>query len=256
VLQLEIRQFPCLKDNYGVLIHDSESGLTAAIDTPEAAAIERELAAAGWRLTHILNTHHHGDHTGGNLRLKATTGCIIIGPEAEAAQIPGIDTAVAEGSELRFAGHRLEVLDTPGHTSGHIAYVIGDAELAFVGDTLFALGCGRVFEGTMQQMWSSLAKLRRLPPATKVYCGHEYTQANAAFALTIEPGNRALEARAAEISKLRARGEPTVPTTIAAETATNPFLRWDSAEIRRRLGLDDAAPHEVFAEIRRRKDRF
>ena len=254
--RLQIHQFPCLSDNYGVLIHDGEAGVTAAIDTPEAAAIERALGETGWRLTHILNTHHHHDHTGGNLELKQKTGCTVVGPRGEAAKVPGIDTAVGEGDTVRFGSHDARVIETPGHTLGHIAYHFAADKVAFVGDTLFALGCGRVFEGTHEQMWVSLSKLMALPPDTVIYCGHEYTQANARFAVTVDPANKALERRTAEIAEVRARGEPTVPTTLALELATNPFLRADDPAIRAHLGMTDAAPADVFAEIRRRKDSF
>jgi len=254
--RLDIHQFPCLSDNYGVLIHDPENNLTASIDTPEAAAIEAALDARGWSLTHILNTHHHGDHTGGNKELKAKTGCTIVGPRGEADKIPGIDIAVGDGDSYAFGAHEAAIIETPGHTLGQIAYHFADDGIAFVGDTLFALGCGRVFEGTHDQMWSSLQKLMALPPETVIYCGHEYTAANAEFALTIEPGNQALAERSREIAEKRARGEPTVPTTLALELETNPFLRTDSAEIRERLNLEGAGNGEVFSEVRTRKDNF
>lgn len=254
--QLQIHQFPCLSDNYGVLIHDAHADVTASIDAPEAAAVERALAETGWRLTHILNTHHHHDHTGGNLELKQKTGCTIVGPRGEADKVPGIDTAVGEGDAVSFGSSEARVIETPGHTLGHIAYHFAADKVAFVGDTLFALGCGRVFEGTPEQMWSSLSKLMALPADTAIYCGHEYTQSNARFAITVDPGNTALKRRAAEIIELRARGEPTVPTTLSLELATNPFLRADDAGIRTHLGMADATSAEVFAEIRKRKDNF
>lgn len=253
---LKTHQFPCRSDNYGVLIHDPEAGVTAAIDTPETAAVEKALADTGWTLTHILNTHHHGDHTEGNLALKEATGCTIVGPRGEADRIPGIDVAVGEGDVYRFGTHDATVIETPGHTLGHIAYYFAADKVAFVGDTLFALGCGRVFEGTPEQMWASLSKLMALPGDTTVYCGHEYTQANARFAVTVDPDNAALAARAAEIDAKRARGEPTVPTTIAIELETNPFLRAADPAIQAHLGLAGADPAQVFAEIRRRKDSF
>jgi len=253
---LQIHQFPCLSDNYGVLVHDPDADLTASIDTPEAAAVERALAATGWRLTHVLNTHHHHDHTGGNLELKERTGCTIVGPRGEAARVPGLDVAVGEGDSYRFGTREARIIETPGHTLGHIAYHFAGDKVAFVGDTLFALGCGRVFEGTPAQMWASLSKLMALPADTTIYCGHEYTQANARFAVTVDPANEALARRVAEIADLRARGEPTVPTTLAAELATNPFLRADDPDIRAHLGMANADPADVFAEIRRRKDNF
>ena len=252
--QLEIHQFPCLSDNYGVLVRDAEAGVVASIDAPETAAVKAALAEKGWTLTHILTTHHHGDHTDGNLPLKEEFGCTIIGPRPEADRVRGIDEKVGDGDTFQFGSHEVRVFETPGHTAGHIAYWIPDAHVAFVGDTLFAMGCGRVFEGTMQQMWTSLEKLMRLPPETTVYCGHEYTAANADFALTIEPGNAALKARAKEVAALRAEGKPTVPTTIAAELETNPFVRVNSAEIRTNLSLEGAEDWQVFAEVRERKN--
>ena len=253
---LEIHQFPCLNDNYGYLVHDGQSKLTAAIDTPDAAAILAALDQKGWTLTHILNTHHHPDHAGGNKALKAKTGCTIIGPKGEADAIPAIDQAVGDGDSVAFGAHQAQVLDVPGHTRGHIAYYFAGAGVAFVGDTLFALGCGRLFEGTADQMWTSLQKLMTLPDDTIVYCAHEYTQSNARFALTVEPHNAELTARAKEIDAKRARGEPTVPTTIGLEKKTNPFLRPMSADLQKTIGLLGAPLVDVFAETRRRKDNF
>ncbi len=255
-MPLDVHMFPCLNDNYGFLIHDADQGLTAVIDTPEVAPINAALEEKGWRLTHILNTHHHFDHAGGNEALKAQWGCTVVGAAIDAARIPGIDVQVADGDTLPFGSTSARVLEVPGHTSGHIAYYFEDDGVAFVGDTLFALGCGRLFEGTPEQMWTSLQKLMALPDDTIVYCAHEYTQANAAFALSVEPGNPALAARAEEIASLRAAGTPTVPTTIALEKATNPFLRPDSDNLRMTVGLPDASLVEVFAETRRRKDHF
>jgi hydroxyacylglutathione hydrolase len=255
-MALAIEQFTCRSDNFGVLIHDPESGLTASIDAPEEAPIRARLAEKGWRLDHILTTHHHGDHVEANLALKSAYGCAITGPAAEAARIPGLDRAVGEGDTVAFGAVAIEVIETPGHTIGHISYVIPKAGVAFVADTLFAMGCGRVFEGTPEMMWSSLEKLLALPDATDIYCGHEYTLANARFALTIEPGNADLVARAKEVEALRAAGKPTLPTTMAIEKRTNPFLRVDEPAIRATLGMADATPAEVFAEIRKRKDNF
>lgn len=252
---LEIHQFACLKDNYGVLIHDAGSGLTAAVDASDAAAVKRELDAKGWRLTHILATHHHADHTAGIRVLKAETGATVIGPKNEAARIPMIDREVGEGETIDFGGHEIRVLDTPGHTIGHVSYWIPDTNVAFVGDTLFAMGCGRVLEGTPQMMWASLKKLAALPPETEIYCGHEYTLANAEFGLTIEPENAALAARAREVAALRAEGKPTLPTRLSRELETNVFLRPSVAAIRVGLGLAGAPDWKVFAEIRERKNR-
>ena len=251
----QIHQFPCLSDNYGVLVRDPATGVVAAIDAPKADEVAAALQAKGWKLTHILTTHRHGDHTDGNLALKAQTGCTIIGPRGEAELVPGIDTAVGEGDSFLLGSLEVRVLETPGHTKGHITYWIPSAKVAFAGDTLFALGCGRVFEGTPQQMWSSLQKLAKLPPETRVYCGHEYTAANAKFALTIEPENEKLQARVREIEALRERGEPTLPTTIAIELETNPFLRAANPVIRKRLGLETAPDWQVFAEVRERKNK-
>ena len=254
--QLEILQFICRSDNYGVLLHDHKSGETAAIDAPDAAEIERQLGAKGWRLTHILNTHHHGDHVEGNEALKQRFGCTIIGPKAEAAKIPGIDRAVSGGESFSWAGREVRVLDCPGHTAGHIAFHLPEDEVLFAGDTLFSLGCGRVFEGTMDEMHRSVMQFAALPASTRLYCGHEYTQSNARFALSVEPGNAALAARAAEVDRLRAAGKMTCPSSLDDELKTNPFLRTGSAEIRRSLSLESASDADVFAELRRRKDSF
>jgi hydroxyacylglutathione hydrolase len=253
--KLEIHQFPCLSDNYGVLVHEADTGVTASIDVPEADKVRVALKEKGWKLTHILTTHHHNDHTAGNLEIKAETGCVIIGPRAEAAKIPGIDTQVGQGDRFKLGSFEVEVLDTPGHTAGHISYVVPAAGVAFVGDTLFAMGCGRVIEGNPEMMWASLQKIAKLPAETRLYCGHEYTVANAKFALTIEPDNTALQRRLEEVVRLRADGKPTLPTVLADELATNPFLRAPNAAIRRRLGMEKAADWQVFGEVRERKNR-
>ncbi len=255
-MTLEVHQFPCLNDNYGFLIHEPVAGVTASIDTPEVAPINAALAEKGWRLTHILNTHHHFDHAGGNEALKREWGCTVVGAANDAERIPGIDVEVADGELFAFGNASAQVLEVPGHTSGHIAFYFADEGMAFVGDTMFALGCGRLFEGTPQQMWDSLSKLMALPDETVVYCAHEYTQANAAFALSVEPDNAALVARAAEIDSKRANGDWTVPTTIGLERATNPFVRPSSVDLQRTLGMTGADLVDVFAETRRRKDSF
>jgi hydroxyacylglutathione hydrolase len=248
--------FICRSDNYGLLLHDPETGATASIDAPDAAAINAELDARGWKLTHIFTTHHHQDHIEGNEALKQRFGCTIIGPRAEAAQIPAIDQAVSGGDHVSWSGRTLSVLDCPGHTKGHIAFHMPSESAVFAADTLFSLGCGRVFEGTMDQMYRSVDQFRTLPPETRLFCGHEYTQSNARFALSVEPGNAALQQRAAEVDHLRAAGRMTCPSTIGAELATNPFLRTHSKEIRSMLNLENGSDAEVFAELRRRKDSF
>ncbi|MGI9291797.1 MAG: hydroxyacylglutathione hydrolase [Gammaproteobacteria bacterium] len=253
---LQVHQFPCLEDNYGYLVHDPESGFTGCIDTPEVEAIERALHDKSWTLTHIFNTHHHFDHAGGNLELKEKTEAVIVGPRKDKTRIPGIDIQVGNGDDYRFGEQEIMVFETPGHTSGHIVYYFEAAGVLFVGDTLFALGCGRLFEGTAEQMWESIQKLLELPDETKVYCAHEYTQSNAKFALTVEPQNQELVDRAAEIDSLRAANKPTVPSTIGLERRTNPFMRPDSRDLRETIGLVDGTDVEVFAETRKLKDNF
>ena len=255
-MTIEVVQIPCLNDNYGYLIHESGSGLTATIDTPEVAPINAALEQRGWRLTHIFNTHHHFDHAGGNEALKKQWGCTVVGADNDAARIPGIDQRVVDGDRFAFGDVEVTVFEVPGHTSGHIAFYLASEAMVFVGDTLFALGCGRLFEGSAEQMWSSLQKLMALPDETVVYCAHEYTQANAAFALSVEPDNPDLQKRSQQIDALRAKGEPTVPTSIGLERATNPFLRPSSSGLRAQIGLESASDVEVFAETRRRKDSF
>lgn len=253
--RLDVHQFICRSDNFAVLLHDPETGSTATIDAPDAGAIRRELANKGWRLSHILVTHHHGDHTEGIAPLKSETGCKVIGPKAEAAKIEGLDEVVAEGDTFKFAGHQVDVIDTPGHTAGHISFVMPDQKMAFVGDTLFVMGCGRIIEGDPEMMWNSLQKIARLPKDMELYCGHEYTAANAKFALAIEPGNEKLVERAAQVTALRARNALTQPTRVDIELETNPFLRPNVPAIRDRLGMAGKKDWEVFAEIRERKNR-
>jgi hydroxyacylglutathione hydrolase len=252
----EYRLFVCLKDNYGVLLRDPASGACAAIDAPEAAPIEAALAETGWRLTDILVTHHHGDHTAGIPELKRRYGCRVVAPRAEAARIPDVDVRVGEGDRVNVGELSARVLETPGHTNGHIAYCFDAERLAFVGDTLFSIGCGRVIEGTPEVMWHSLTKLRELPDDTRIFCGHEYTEANIRFARTIEPDNAALAARAEEVAALRRQGRPTIPTTMGAEKAANPFLRADLPALARAVQMAGRPAAQVFAEIRARKDRF
>lgn len=254
-MPLDIHLFPCLDDNYGVLIHDPATGATASIDAPDADDVRAALAEKGWTLTHILVTHHHHDHVGGIQELKSETGCKVIGPKGEAQKITGIDGTVAEGDTLNFGKADVHVIETPGHTLGHVTYYIPSNAVAFAGDTLFAMGCGRIFEGTPEMMYASLQKLAALPGDTRVYCGHEYTLSNGRFALTIEPENAALKKRMAEVEALRVEHKPTLPTTIAAELATNPFLRAHVPAIQERLKMTGAPAWQVFAEIRERKNR-
>lgn len=253
---LEIVQIPVLTDNYIYLLHDPEADVTAVVDPAEAAPVLATLEARGWTLDLILNTHHHGDHVGGNLALKTATGCRIIGPAADTARIPGIDEAVAEGDTVSVGASTARVFDIPGHTRGHIAYYFAADEALFCGDTLFAMGCGRLFEGTPYQMVQSLAKFAPLPGTTRVYCAHEYTENNGRFALDIEPRNATLTLRMRGVQQMRAEGRPTIPTTLAEERATNPFLRCEDSRLKRALGMEDANPVDVFAELRARKDNF
>jgi hydroxyacylglutathione hydrolase len=252
----ETRLFLCRSDNYGVLVHDTGSGATAAIDAPETGPIERALRETGWKLTDILVTHHHADHTDGIVALKEKYKCRVVAPAAEAKKIPAVDETVREGDKARVGSLSADVIETPGHTLGHIAYWFHADKLAFVGDTLFSIGCGRVIEGTPEQMWRSLVKLRDLPDDTEIYCGHEYTLANIKFARTIEPGNNALAAREAQAKQQVAQSKPTIPVTIGEEKLANPFLRADRAEIAAGIGMAGKPAAEVFAEIRARKNRF
>ena len=248
--------FPCLKDNFGVLLHDPETGATASIDAPEAAPVEAALAKTGWRLTDILVTHHHADHTQGIGELKAHHKCRVVAPRNEAQRIAHVDATVGEGDMIRVGALEGRVIDTPGHTAGHISYFFPADKIAFVGDTLFSIGCGRVIEGNAEMMWNSLLKLRGLPDDVRFYCGHEYTEANIRFAKTIEPNNKALAARADEVAKLMAAHKATIPVSMGAEKAENPFLRADVAEVAKSVGLAGSPAWKVFAEIRERKNRF
>jgi hydroxyacylglutathione hydrolase len=248
--QIEI--VPCLSDNYAYLVKSGDH--CAIVDPSEAAPVRAALAKTGWKLTHILNTHHHLDHCGGNLDLKQETGALVVGPGKDAARIPGLDIGVDESTGWAFDGRKVRVLEVPAHTRGAITFVIDGH--AFTGDTLFLMGCGRLFEGDPQMMWTSLSKLMTLPDDTKVYCGHEYTQGNGRFALTLEPGNADLKARMDGVTAARGAGKPTVPSTMGLEKKTNPFLRPGSAEIRKSLGMENAGDVAVFGEIRARKDKF
>jgi hydroxyacylglutathione hydrolase len=253
----QVHQFICLKDNFGVLVHDSSSGATASIDVPDADAVIAAAEEKGWRVTDLLITHHHADHVQGMPGLKAKFPKLrVYGPAQEATRIGGIDVPLKEGDLARVGAIAAKVIDTPGHTAGHISYWFEEDQIAFCADTLFALGCGRVFETPMAVMWSSLLKLANLPGETEIYCGHEYTESNARFALTIEPDNAALKARAEDVFKRRAAGQVTLPTTIALELTTNPFLRAEEPSVQANLGMSGADPAAVFAEIRSRKDKF
>ncbi|MCC6735997.1 MAG: hydroxyacylglutathione hydrolase [Bauldia sp.] len=243
-------------DNFVVLVRDEATGAVATIDAVDGDFIARRLRALGWGLDLVLVTHHHRDHTAGIPALKAAFGARVVAPAAELGRIAGVDRGVGEGDTVNIGRAIFEVIETPGHTSGHIAYWSAGEKVAFVGDTLFSLGCGRLFEGSPETMWASLQKLRALPRDTAIYCGHDYTAANGRFAATIEPQNLDLEARIAEVARLAAAGRPTLPTTIGAERATNPFLRADRPRLRRALGMAKTTPEAVFAEIRRRKDSF
>ncbi|MGL4285064.1 MAG: hydroxyacylglutathione hydrolase [Phreatobacter sp.] len=251
----EIHLFTCLDDNFGVLMHDPETGATAAIDVPEAEPTLAAAAAKGWTISHILVTHHHGDHVQGIPMVKDATRARVIANAADAHRIPLVDETVLPGGVARFGSFVADVIDTPGHTVGHIAYHFGSEKVLFSGDTLFSLGCGRLFEGTPAQMWASLQALSRLPAATKVYCGHEYTASNARFSLSVDPDNAALKARADEVTRLRAENRPTLPTTIGRERDTNPFLRAADPAIAAHLGMAGATPLAVFTELRERKNK-
>ena len=252
----ELLTVACLTDNYAFLLHDAEAGTTALIDAPEAGPIEAALAARGWRLTDILITHHHADHIDGVARLRALTGARVTGAAADAHRLPPLDNAVRGGDTLHIGSEIAQVIDVPGHTVGHIAYHLPGAAMVFTADSLMALGCGRLSEGTPDQMWQSLCRLAALPPQTLVCSGHEYTAANAKFAMTIEPGNPALISRATAVARARSADIPTVPSTLAVELATNPFLRAALPGVKALLGLERASDAESFAELRRRKDRF
>ncbi len=252
-MTLQIHQFPCLSDNYGFLIHDPASGETAAIDTPDGADYLRQAEAKGWTITHIWNTHWHPDHAGGNKDIVAATGAKIIAPQ-EVEKLSEIDQVVAHGDSVSLGEFRADVIDVSGHTNGHIAFHIPDAEVAFVGDAVFALGCGRMFEGEPKQFWDSLSRIKQLPPQTTLYCAHEYTAANAKFAIHADPDNAALQSYVEEITAKRSRDEWTVPTQLDRELATNPFLRADDPALMAKWG--GASPDETFAALRAAKDNF
>jgi len=253
---IDMRTFICRDDNFGLLLHDHKTGATAAIDAPDADAIEKELRKLGRQLTHIFVTHHHGDHVAGIQQLKDLFACKVIGPKSEATKIPGLDSTVSGGEKFTWAGREVEVWDCPGHTAGHIVFHMPEEFSVFAGDVLFSIGCGRVIEGTMEQMYHSVSKFKALPPHSYLYCGHEYTLANCNFALTVDPDNRHLHARFAEAQKLQREGRLTCPAVMADEFKANPYLRLDDKAIRRKLGMETATDLEVFTEIRTRKNNF
>jgi hydroxyacylglutathione hydrolase len=250
---IHVHQFPCLSDNYGFLVHDTDSHETAAIDTPDGTEYLRQAELKGWRITQIWNTHWHPDHAGGNAAIKEATGCTITGPSEIEGRFP-LDRIVGHGDTVTLGEASAHVVEVSGHTNGHIAYHLPAAGIAFVGDSVFALGCGRMFEGEPEQFWTSLSRIKAWPPETLLYCAHEYTASNAKFARHADPDNAALAAYAEEIAAKRARDEWTVPTTLERELATNPFLRADSPEMIARWG--GGAPHETFAALRAAKDTF
>lgn len=253
---LEIITVPCLTDNYAYLLHDRATGKVALVDAPEDAPIRAALAQRGWTLDQILITHHHADHIDGVESLRETFHCTVTGAKADAHRLPRLDVALAEGDSISIGNTKGQVLEVYGHTIGHIAYYFPQARALFSADSLMTMGCGRILEGTAPQMWESLCKMAMLPGDTIVHSGHEYTAANTRFALTIDPDNLALHARAAKVTALRAAGTPTVPALLAEELATNPFLRAVDAGVKAHIGLPDASDEESFAEIRRRKDKF
>ncbi len=247
---------PILNDNYSYLVHDTQSQQTAVVDPALSQPVLDVLAANGWQLNFIFNTHHHGDHVGGNLELKQKTGCKVVAAEADRHRIPGYDMGVNDNDVVMLGNLAARIIATPGHTSGHIVYYFADHGLLFCGDTLFSLGCGRLFEGSAKQLWQSLQKLKGLPSATRVYFAHEYTQANGRFALSVEPDNLALQQRIAAVRQLRANGQPTLPSTIAQERATNPFFREDSTALQKTIGMAGKSALDVFTRLRELKDNF
>ncbi len=255
-MTLSVHLFPYLADNYGYLLRDEASGKVACVDAGEADAVLNALKQTGWQLDELWITHWHPDHTDGMDELRQQTGCHVIGPGYKGGRALSFDKTVQGGDQLTFGTQEVHILHTPGHTLDMVNFYLPRAAAVFTGDTLFAMGCGRLFEGTPEQMYQSMEQLRALPPETEVYGGHEYTQANARFALSVDPENSALQARAAQVDKMRAAGLPTMPTAMQAEFETNPFLRYGDARIRAHLGLENASDAAVFAEIRSRKDRF
>jgi hydroxyacylglutathione hydrolase len=254
-LAAEIRLFPCLSDNFGYLIHDDATKATASIDAPEAGPIVNALEREGWKLTDILITHHHGDHVGGVAELKQQYGCRVVAPHDKSTKIANADLRVGNGDVVKVGNLLARVLETPGHTLDHISYVFDGEKALFAADTLFSIGCGRVFEGTYPMMWDSLLKLKALPDDFKLYCGHEYTAANVKFALSVDSDNAALKARAAEVTRLRGENKPTIPSLLGEEKKTNIFLRADDPSVAIKLHMKGASAAEVFGELRERKNK-
>jgi hydroxyacylglutathione hydrolase len=251
----EIRLFPCLNDNFGYLIHDPATNATASIDAPEATPIVKALEREGWTLTDILITHHHHDHVGGVAELKQKYGCRVVAPHDKTTKIAHADLRVGHGDLVKVGGLLARVLETPGHTLDHVCYVFDSEKALFAGDTLFSIGCGRVFEGDYPMMWNSLLKLRALPDDFELYCGHEYTAANIKFALTVEPNNTALAARAEQVTRLRAENKPTIPTLLGEEKKANVFLRADEPSVAASVRMKGRSVAEVFGELRERKNK-
>ena len=251
----EIRLFPCLSDNFGYLIHDDATDATASIDAPEAGPIVKALEREGWKLTDILITHHHGDHVGGVAELKQKYGCRVVAPHDKSTKIADADLRVGNGDVVKVGDLLARVLETPGHTLDHISYVFDGEKALFAADTLFSIGCGRVFEGTYPMMWDSLLKLRALPDDFKLYCGHEYTASNVKFALSVDSDNAAMKARAAEVTRLRGENKPTIPSLLGEEKKTNIFLRADDPSVAIKLHMKGASAADVFGELRERKNK-
>ena len=253
---VDIIQLPVLNDNYIYLIHEPVSGETAVVDPTVAEPVLDTLSNNGWTLNYIFNTHHHWDHVGANLELKEKTDCLILASEADRSRIPGIDNGLKQGDEIKLGNQVAKILETPGHTLGHIVYYFPNSNALFCGDTLFSMGCGRLFEGSAEQMWHSLQQLKELPKETQIYCAHEYTLANSKFALSIEPDNHHLQQRIKQVKQLREHEQPTIPCTLELELATNPFFREDSSEIQKSIGMTGQPMIEVFRKIRILKDNF
>ncbi len=254
--KLDIRQIPVLDDNFIYLAREADSGCVAVVDPAVAGPVLDEAKRLGWDITHVLNTHHHPDHVGGNLEIKNATSCTIVGPAHDPDRIPGMDVQVKDGDTYELGRASAQVFFVPGHTRGHIAFWFKDSDALFCGDTLFSIGCGRLFEGTPAQMWTSLQRLRELPPQTRIYCAHEYTEANIRFAVTVEPENQALRQREADVKALRAEGKFSIPSVLGEECAANPFLRADAPELAAAIGMTGQDAVDIFTEVRRRKDTF